>query len=54
MFVALKAENGAILWKHKFRNTIVATVTPLNKNELIFTTHDGVIGRLAYQGIKKQ
>jgi outer membrane protein assembly factor BamB len=49
MFVALKAENGAILWKHKFRNTIVATVTPLNKNELIFTTHDGIIGRLAYK-----
>ncbi|MDR2292580.1 MAG: PQQ-binding-like beta-propeller repeat protein [Prevotellaceae bacterium] len=46
MFVALKAENGTILWKHKFNNTIIATVTPLNNRELIFTTHDGIIGKL--------
>ena len=46
MFVACKAENGNILWKHKFRNTIIATITPLSNRELIFTTHDGIIGKL--------
>ncbi|MDR1983940.1 MAG: PQQ-binding-like beta-propeller repeat protein [Prevotellaceae bacterium] len=46
MFVALKADNGKILWKHKFRNTIIATLTPLNGSEVIFTTHDGIIGKL--------
>jgi outer membrane protein assembly factor BamB/exopolysaccharide biosynthesis protein/Icc-related predicted phosphoesterase len=46
MFAALKAEDGKILWKHKFRNTMIATVTPLNNRELIFTTHDGIIGKL--------
>jgi outer membrane protein assembly factor BamB len=47
LFVACKATDGTILWKHKFRNTIVATLTPLNSHELIFTTHDGIIGKLA-------
>jgi outer membrane protein assembly factor BamB/exopolysaccharide biosynthesis protein/Icc-related predicted phosphoesterase len=47
MFVALKSEDGAILWKHKFNNTIIATVTPLNSRELIFTSHDGIIGKLS-------
>ncbi|MDR2653152.1 MAG: phosphodiester glycosidase family protein [Prevotellaceae bacterium] len=46
MFVALKADNGSILWKHKFNNTMVATVTPLNDRELVFTTHDGIVGKL--------
>ncbi|MDR2125762.1 MAG: phosphodiester glycosidase family protein [Prevotellaceae bacterium] len=47
MFVALKADNGEILWKHKFNNTMIATLTPLNSRELVFTTHDGIIGKLA-------
>ncbi|MDR0420523.1 MAG: PQQ-binding-like beta-propeller repeat protein [Prevotellaceae bacterium] len=47
MFVALKAEDGAIVWKYKFNNTMIATVTPLNSRELIFTSHDGIIGKLA-------
>jgi outer membrane protein assembly factor BamB/Icc-related predicted phosphoesterase len=46
LFVALKAESGQVLWKHKFRNTMIATVTPLNRNELVFTTHDGIIGKI--------
>jgi outer membrane protein assembly factor BamB/exopolysaccharide biosynthesis protein/Icc-related predicted phosphoesterase len=46
MFVALKADNGKILWKHKFRNTIIATLTPISNSEIIFTTHDGILGKL--------
>jgi outer membrane protein assembly factor BamB len=46
LFVACKAEDGKILWKYKFRNTMIATLTPLSNRELVFTTQDGIIGKL--------
>lgn len=42
----LDANNGEVLWKHKIGNTIINTVVPLSANECIFSTADGLVGKL--------
>lgn len=43
---ALNALDGTVLWKHKVGNSLVNTVVPLNRNELLYTTTEGYIGLL--------
>lgn len=43
---ALDAYTGKVYWKHKIGNTLVNTVVPLNKREVLYTNEDGLVGKL--------
>jgi len=46
LIFALDAWTGNVLWKHKIGNSLINTVVPLNKNQVLFTTAGGEIGLL--------
>jgi outer membrane protein assembly factor BamB len=46
LLFALDAINGKILWKHKIGNSLINTVLPLDKNQILFTAVSGEIGLL--------
>lgn len=49
LIFALDANTGKIYWKHKIGNTLVNTVVPLNKHEVLYTNEDGIVGKLVIQ-----
>ncbi|MCD7976702.1 MAG: PQQ-binding-like beta-propeller repeat protein [Tannerellaceae bacterium] len=44
---ALDGKTGELLWKHKVSNSLIGTVCPLNRDECLFTSSSGLIGRLS-------
>ncbi len=50
VFIAIDATTGKLLWQHKYGNTMVSTLVPIREGkkpvQLVFTTHDGVVGVL--------
>jgi len=43
---ALDNITGRVIWKHKIGNTLINTVVPLNKSEILFTNTNGAVGKL--------
>ncbi len=46
---ALEGKTGKLLWKHKIGNSIINTVWPLSGKECIYSSGEGIIGRLRYE-----
>ncbi|WP_131751689.1 outer membrane protein assembly factor BamB family protein [Prevotella heparinolytica] len=46
LIFALEARTGNVLWKHKIGNSLISTVVPLDRDELLFTTTGGETGLL--------
>lgn len=46
LMFALDAYTGRVIWKHKVRNTLINTVVPLSREEVLFTNEDGIVGKL--------
>lgn len=46
LIIALDGRTGRLLWEHKVGNTLINTVVPLPKGEVLFTNEDGTIGIL--------
>lgn len=46
LIFAIDGRTGRVYWKHKIGNTLVNTVVPLSKTEVLFTNEDGLIGKL--------
>lgn len=45
----LDAYSGNVLWKHKVGNSLINTLVPLNRNQVLFTASGGEIGLLEWQ-----
>jgi len=50
LIFALDAMSGKVLWKHKVGNSLISTVVPLGKNQLLFTATGGEVGLLTVSG----
>lgn len=48
LIFSINGKTGELLWKHKVGNSLINTVVPLNKNECIYTSAEGIIGRLKF------
>ena len=46
LFFGLEGKTGKVLWKHKVGNSLINTVLPLSKNEVLFTATGGELGIL--------
>ena len=46
LIFALEAKTGKVIWKHKIGNSLINTVVPLNKKEVLFTATSGEVGLL--------
>jgi outer membrane protein assembly factor BamB len=46
LIFALDSKTGKIIWKHKIGNSLINTVVPLNKKEVLFTATSGEVGLL--------
>lgn len=46
LMFGLEATTGKVLWKHKVGNSLVSTVVPLNKRQMLFTATGGEVGLL--------
>ncbi|GHT10066.1 serine/threonine protein kinase [Bacteroidia bacterium] len=46
LIFALDALTGKVLWKHKIGNSLISTVVPLNKKQVLFTATGGEVGLL--------
>ncbi len=46
LIFALEARTGKVLWKHKTGNSLISTVVPLGRHEVLFTTTGGEAGLL--------
>jgi len=46
---AIEGKTGKLLWKHKIGNSIINTVWPLNSKECIYTSGEGLVGKLRYE-----
>ncbi|MCO6025219.1 PQQ-binding-like beta-propeller repeat protein [Prevotella cerevisiae] len=46
LIFALDAFTGQLLWSHKIENTLVNTVVPINRKEVVYTNEDGWVGKL--------
>lgn len=46
LIFALDGKTGAVVWKHKVGNSLINTVIPLNRNEVLFTATSGEVGLL--------
>lgn len=44
LIFALEARTGKILWKHKIGNSLISTLVPLNRREVLFTATSGEVG----------
>lgn len=49
LIFSIDGKTGELLWKHKVGNSLINTVVPLNKNECIYTSAEGIIGRLKFE-----
>lgn len=50
LIFALEAKTGKVLWKHKIGNSLISTVIPLNKHQVLFTATSGEVGLLKATG----
>lgn len=46
LLFALDSKSGKVLWKHKIGNSLISTVVPLSKREVLFTATSGEVGLL--------
>jgi outer membrane protein assembly factor BamB/Icc-related predicted phosphoesterase len=46
LIFALDAKTGRVLWQHRIGNSLINTVVPINRNQVLFTETDGKIGLL--------
>lgn len=46
LIFALDGKTGAEIWKHKVGNSLINTVIPLSRNEVLFTATSGEVGLL--------
>ena len=46
LLFALEAKTGKVIWKHKIGNSLINTVVPLSKKEVLFTATSGEVGLL--------
>lgn len=46
LIFALDGKTGAVIWKHKVGNSLINTVIPLSRNEVLFTATSGEVGLL--------
>lgn len=46
---AIDGKSGKLLWKHKVGNSLINTVVPIDKHSCIFTSGEGITGRLSAQ-----
>lgn len=46
LMFGLDAHTGKVLWKHKVGNSLVSTVVPLSRNQMLFTATGGEVGLL--------
>lgn len=46
LIFALEAKTGKVLWKHKIGNSLISTVVPLSRREVLFTATSGEVGLL--------
>ena len=47
LIFALDALTGKVLWKHKVGNSLISTLVPLSKTEVLFTATGGEVGLLS-------
>jgi outer membrane protein assembly factor BamB len=47
LIFALDASTGKVLWKHKTGNSLISTVVPVTRKQVIFTSADGTVGQLS-------
>ncbi|MEO6813536.1 MAG: PQQ-binding-like beta-propeller repeat protein [Ginsengibacter sp.] len=48
LVIAVKRNDGSILWKHKISNALITNITPFDKNNVIVTSMDGKVTLLEY------
>ncbi|MBP1612794.1 MAG: serine/threonine protein kinase related protein [Bacteroidetes bacterium] len=48
LIFALEPLTGKVLWKHKVGNSLISTVVPLNRHQVLFTATGGEIGLLEW------
>jgi outer membrane protein assembly factor BamB len=46
LIFALDGKTGKVFWKYKVGNTLINTVVPVSKTEVLFTNEDGTVGKL--------
>lgn len=46
LIFALDGKTGKVYWKHKIGNTLINTVVPINKEEILYTNTDGIVSKL--------
>lgn len=46
LLFALEGKTGRLLWKHKVGNSLINTVVPIGKGEVLYSSTDGTIGRI--------
>ena len=46
LIFALEASTGQVLWKHKIGNSLINTVIPVSRHQVLFTATGGEVGRL--------
>lgn len=49
MIFALEAKTGKLLWRHKVGNSLINTVVPIGKKQLLFTATGGEVGLLKFK-----
>lgn len=49
LIFALEALTGKVLWKHKVGNSLISTVVPINRHQVLFTATGGETGLLEWK-----
>lgn len=49
MIFALEAKTGKLLWRHKIGNSLISTVVPIGKKQVLFTATSGEVGLLKFK-----
>lgn len=49
LIFALEPQTGRVLWKHKVGNSLISTVVPINRNNVLFTATGGETGLLEWK-----
>ncbi len=49
LIFALEPLTGKVLWKHKIGNSLISTVVPISRHQLLFTATGGEVGLLTWK-----
>ena len=49
LIFALDASTGQVLWKHKIGNSLINTVLPISRHQVLFTATSGETGLLEWK-----